>query len=121
MRIVGEFPNPQRLLSPGMFTRVRAQLGTETNALLVPQQAVADLQGRNLIAIVGADNKVNIRPVTTGERVGPLWVITGNVKAGDRVVAEGIQKVREGVEVNPVPYQAKLPTALAEQAEGKRE
>ncbi len=106
IRVVGEFENPDRLLVPGMFVRVRALVGVEKNALLVPQRAVADLQGRNLVAIVGADNKVSIRPVITGARVGELWVVTGNVRAGDQVVAEGIQKLREGVEVHPTPYEA---------------
>ena len=106
--VVGEFPNPQRLLVPGMFVRVRAILDTEKNALLVPQRAVTDMQGRYLIAVVDADNKVSIRPVIAGERVGPEWVITGNVKAGDRVVAEGIQKVREGAVVHPVPFVEKM-------------
>jgi membrane fusion protein (multidrug efflux system) len=104
IRIVGEFENPDRLLVPGMFVRVRALVAVNKNALLVPQRAVADLQGRNLIAVVGADNQVSIRPVITGERVGDLWVIQGKVKAGERVVAEGIQKLRQDVEVNPVPY-----------------
>jgi RND family efflux transporter MFP subunit len=103
IRVVGEFSNPQNLLAPGMFVRVRALLDTDKGALLVPQSAVLDMQGRYLIAVVGADNKVSILPVTAGETVGQQWVITGNVKAGDRVVAEGIQKVREGIEVNPVP------------------
>lgn len=103
IRVVGEFPNPEGLLVPGMFVRVRALLETQTNALLVPQRAVTDLQGRSLVALVGPDNKVNIRPVSTGERVGPDWVIQGPVKPGDRVVAEGIQKVRDGAVVNPVP------------------
>jgi membrane fusion protein (multidrug efflux system) len=62
------------------------------------------MQGRNLIAVVGADNKISIRPVMTGERVGQQWVVQGNLQAGDRVVAEGIQKVRDGMEVNPVPF-----------------
>ena len=69
------------------------------------------MQGRYLIAVVGADNKVSIRPVSTGERFGQQWVITGNVKAGDRVVAEGIQKVRDGVVVNPVPFVEKTASA----------
>jgi membrane fusion protein, multidrug efflux system len=111
--VVGEFPNPQRLLVPGMFVRVRALLDTEKNALVVPQRAVTDMQGRSLIAVVGADNKVSIRPVTPGERFGPQWVISGNVKAGDRVVAEGIQKVREGAVVNPVPFVEKTASAAA--------
>jgi membrane fusion protein, multidrug efflux system len=111
--IVGEFPNPNMLLVPGMFVRVRALLDTQKNALLVPQRAVTDMQGKYLIAIVGADNKVSIRPVTAGERYGEQWVISGNVKAGDRVVAEGIQKVREGSVVNPVPFTEQGTTAAA--------
>jgi len=104
IRMVGEFPKPDRLLVPGMFVRVRAQIGVTTNALLVPQRAVAELQGRKLIAVVGADNKVSIKPVTTGDTFGDLWVITGPFQPGDKVVAEGIQKVRDGVTVNPVPF-----------------
>jgi membrane fusion protein, multidrug efflux system len=111
IRVVGEFPNPQRLLVPGMFVRIRALLDTQKNALLVPQRAVTDLQGRYLIAVVGADNKVSIRPVTAGERLGPEWVVNGDLKAGDRVVAEGIQKVREGAVVNPVPFAPKTAAA----------
>ncbi|MFZ0827786.1 MAG: efflux RND transporter periplasmic adaptor subunit [Verrucomicrobiia bacterium] len=120
IRVVGEFPNPQQQLVPGMFTRVRAQLGVDEHALLVPQESVAEMQGRYLIAIVGADNKVSIRPVTVGERVGSQWVIQGNVQAGDRVVAEGIQKVREGAVVNPLPLVEKPATTLAAQAEGQQ-
>jgi membrane fusion protein (multidrug efflux system) len=104
IRVVGEFPNPQGLLVPGMFTRVRALLGTHTNALLVPQRAVTDMQGNSLIAVVGPDNKISIRPVKTGERLAGSWVIEGEVKGGDKVVAEGIQKVRDGLEVKPVPF-----------------
>jgi membrane fusion protein (multidrug efflux system) len=78
---------------------------------------VADLQGRNLIGIVGADNKVSIRPVVAGQRVGELWVIQGNVKAGEKAVVEGIQKLRQDIEVNPVPYNKAdqaVPSAVAE-------
>ena len=109
IRLVGEFDNPDRLLVPGMFVRVRARVGINKDALLVPQRAVADLQGRNLIAIVDAENKVSIRPVITGERVGEFWIVQGQVKAGDKVVVEGIQKLREGIEVNPVSYNAGAP------------
>jgi membrane fusion protein, multidrug efflux system len=123
--LVGEFPNPNTLLLPGMFVRVRALLDTQKNALLVPQRAVTDMQGKYLLAVVGADNKVNIRPVTAGERFGEQWVISGNVNAGDRVVAEGIQKVRDGVVVNPVPFAEKpapaSPAAPAPKAEGNKE
>lgn len=102
--VVGEFTNSNKLLVPGMFVRVRALLDTQKDALLVPQRAVTDVQGRSLVAVVGTDNKVSIRPVSVGERVGQEWVITGPVKAGERVVAEGIQKVRDGAVVNPVPF-----------------
>jgi len=114
IQLVGEFANTNGLLVPGMFTRVRAEVELKKNALLVPQQAVADMQGRNLIAIVGADNKVSIVPVdVVGEPVGSQWVIQGKVKAGDRVVAEGIQKVRDGAVVNPVPDAEKTASAAA--------
>ena len=113
--VVGEFANPQMLLVPGMFVRVRALMDTEKNALLVPQRAVTDMQGQYLVAVVGADNKVNIRPVQAGERVGQDWVITGNVKAGDRVVAEGVQKVRDGSLVNPVPFREESLAAAEKQ------
>jgi membrane fusion protein (multidrug efflux system) len=105
VQVVGEFPNPELLLVPGMFTTVRALIGTQKDALLVPQQAVVEMQGRYLIAIVGDDNKVAIRPVEAGERIGSDWVIQGNVKAGDHVIAEGVQKARDGAVVAPVPMQ----------------
>jgi RND family efflux transporter MFP subunit len=115
IRVVGEFPNPNQLLLPGMFVTVRAQLAVETNALLVPQRAVTDMQGSYLIAVIDPDNKVSIRPVQAGVRFGSDWVITGNIKAGDRVVAEGVQKVRDGSLVNPIPYGSSTnpPAALA--------
>jgi membrane fusion protein (multidrug efflux system) len=109
IRVVGEFPNPQGLLLPGMFVTVRALMDTQTNALVVPQRAITDMQGSSLIAVVGADNKVSIRPVTPGVQSGTLWVITGNIKAGDRIVAEGIQKVRDGMTVNAVPFGSATP------------
>jgi len=122
IRFVGEFPNPQRLLVPGMFVRVRALLETLKGALLVPQRAVTDLQGRSLVAVVGAANKVSIREVLTVEHFGPIWVVKGELKAGDRVVAEGVQKVRDGTVVTPVAFGAKTATAGASgpEAEKKR-
>jgi membrane fusion protein (multidrug efflux system) len=120
VRVVGEFPNPNSLLVPGMFVGVRALLTTEKGALLVPQRAVTEMQGKYLVAVVGADNKVSIRPVTTGERVGQEWVIMGEVKAGDKVVAEGVQKVRDGAQVNPVPFAEKLAGAGASTPESEK-
>jgi membrane fusion protein (multidrug efflux system) len=113
VQVIGEFPNPQQLLVPGMFVRVRALLDTDKDALLVPQRAVTDMQGQYLIAVVGADNKVNIRPVEVGERFGDEWVIKGQINAGDRVIAEGIQKVRDGVTVNPLTTAPKATSAPA--------
>lgn len=104
IRVVGEFDNPDRILVPGMFVRVRAKIGEDKGALLVPQIAVTDFQGRDLVAVVGPDKKVNIQSVVLGQQVGDLFVVTGKLKAGDRIVAEGVQKVREGMEVNPQPY-----------------
>lgn len=120
VRMVGEFPNPNSLLVPGMFVSVRALLTTEKGALLVPQRAVTEMQGRYLIAAVGADKKVSIRPVTTGERVGQDWVISGEIKPGDQVIAEGVQKVRDGALVNPVPFVEKLAAADSAGAEAEK-
>ena len=118
VRVVAEFPNPEGLLIPGMFVRVRALLDTETNALLVPQSAVMDVQGAYFVAVIGPDNKASIRPVKAGEQFGQNWVVTGNVKVGDRVVAEGVQKVRDGLVVNPLPFESpSTNTSLVQPAE----
>jgi membrane fusion protein (multidrug efflux system) len=90
------------LLLPGMFVRVRALLNVQNNALVVPQKAVMDLQGRTLIAVVGDHNQVNVRPIQVGERFGEEWVVSGNIEAGDRVIVEGVQKVKDGSPVRPV-------------------
>jgi len=101
------FPNPGNVLRPGGFGRVSTVAGIQRGALLVPQRAVSELQGGYLVAVVGSDNKVSIRPVKTGPRVGTMWVITEGLKPGERVVAEGTQRVREGAQVNPKPFQEK--------------
>ena len=101
IRIAGVFPNPNNLLRPGGYGRVRASVTTQQNALLVPQRAVSEVQGSYQVAVVGPDNKVNIRPVTVGERVGNQWIIAGNVKPGEHVIVEGVQKVRDGATVKP--------------------
>lgn len=103
IRIAAVFPNPNNLLRPGGYGRVQGSVNTREGALLVPQRAVSELQGSRQVAVVGKDNKVSIRPITAGEKVGSQWIISGNVKAGDRVVVEGLQKVREGAVVNPKP------------------
>jgi len=103
IRIAGVFPNPNNLLRPGGYGRVRASAKTQNGALLVPQRAVIELQGSQQVAVVGSDNKVSIRPVTVGERVGKLWIVTEGLKGGERVVVEGLMKVRDGAPVKVVP------------------
>jgi len=100
IRIAGVFSNPDNLLRPGSFGRVRAAPWTRDGALLVPQRAVIELQGSHQVAVVDSDNKVSIRPVTVAERVGRFWIVTEGVKPGDRVVVEGLQKVRDGSPVD---------------------
>ncbi|MGH9558692.1 MAG: efflux RND transporter periplasmic adaptor subunit [Bryobacteraceae bacterium] len=103
IRIVGAFANPGNILRPGQFGRIRAMTGFRKNALLVPQTAVTELQDKYQIAVVGPDNKVSVRNVQAGPRVGGQWVIESGLKPGERVVAEGTAKVREGIVVNPAP------------------
>jgi RND family efflux transporter MFP subunit len=103
LRLQGLFPNPGNILRPGQFARVRAITTVRRGALLVPQQAVTELQGNYQVAIVGTDNKVQIRPVKVGERSGRDWIIEEGIKPGERVVAEGVQKVRAGLTVVPKP------------------
>jgi membrane fusion protein (multidrug efflux system) len=97
------FPNPNNLLRPGGYGRVRLSVRTATGALLIPQRAVSELQGSYQVAVVGGDNKVSIRPVTVGDRVGNLWIVTDGVKAGERVIVEGLMRIRDGAVVNVVP------------------
>jgi RND family efflux transporter MFP subunit len=106
IRIAGVFPNPNNLLRPGGYGRVRASVKTQNGALLVPQRAVIELQGSQQVAVVGSDNKVSIRPITVGERVGNLWIVTDGLKADERVVVEGLQKVRDGAPVKVVSASA---------------
>lgn len=103
IRIAALFPNANNLLRPGGYGRIRASVRSRDRALLVPQRAVIELQGSYQIAVVGDDNKVSIRPVTVGERVGKLWIVNEGVKPGERVIVEGSLKVRDGAPVKPIP------------------
>lgn len=98
------FPNSDGLLRPGQFARIRAVIRTEPNALLVPQQAVTQLQTEYQIAVVNSNNTVDIRLVNPGERIDSFWVINEGLKPGDRVIVEGLQKVRNGMKVDPRPF-----------------
>jgi RND family efflux transporter MFP subunit len=104
IRIAGAFPNPGNILRPGQYGRVRAMTRMRKGALLVPQRAVSELQGSYEVAVVGPDNKVGIRAVEVGERVGTMWIINKGLNPGDRVVAEGTLKVKDGGKVTPVPF-----------------
>ena len=104
IQIVGEFPNSRNLLRPGQYARVQAPTGSMAGALLVPQAAVNQQQGTYQVTVVGADNRAQLRTVGVGPRVGTLWVITSGLKPGERVVAVGADKAKEGEVVNPAPY-----------------
>jgi len=106
IRIAGLFPNPESILRPGGYGKVRAVIREQQGALLVPQRAVSELQGNYQIAAVDDHNKVSIRSVAVGDRVGNQWIIADGLKPGERVVAEGVQKVRPGMQVNPKPFAA---------------
>ena len=107
IQIVCSFPNSQNFLRPGQFGRLRAAPEVRRGALLVPQKAVSELQGSYQVAVVGADNKVSIRAVKAGDRVGPMWIVEGGVKPGEQVVVEGLQKVQNGGTVKIKQPQAK--------------
>lgn len=106
IRLAGLFPNPNNILRPGGYGKVRAVTRTEKGALVVPQRAVTELQGGYQVAVVGSDNKISIRNVQVGDVVGSDWIISEGLKPGEKVVAEGVQKVRSGSLVNPKLYNA---------------
>lgn len=104
IRITALFPNPEAELKPGQYARVRAVRYVEKNVMLVPQRAISELQDRHQVAVVGPDNKVSLRTVEVGERVGPNWIVKSGLKAGERVIVEGTQKAAPDSVVNPKPY-----------------
>src|SRR5438046_1124033 len=94
------FPNPGNILRPGQFGKVRFVADMKKGAMVIPQEAVNELQGNFQVALVDQDNKVSIRPVKMGERIGAMWEVTDGVKPGDKVVVQGLQKAREGSTVS---------------------
>ena len=100
LRLEALFPNPGNALRPGEFARLRVKFDLKHDTLLVPQRAVSELQGSYQVDVVAEDNKIHVQPVRVGERSGNLWMIEEGLRAGQRVVVEGIQKVREGMVVN---------------------
>jgi membrane fusion protein, multidrug efflux system len=104
LEVHATFPNPDHTLLPGQFGRVRVNSTEKHDAVLVPQKAVQELQGLQSVLAVGDDNKVLVRSVVTGDRVGDRWIIEQGLKPGDRVIVEGVQKAAPGSVVNPRPY-----------------
>ena len=106
IRLAGLFPNPDNILRPGGYGKVRAVIRLQKDALLVPQRAVSELQGGYQVAVVDGNNKVSIRTVEVGDRVGSEWVISEGLNRGEKIVVEGVQKLRAGATVNPKPFVA---------------
>jgi membrane fusion protein (multidrug efflux system) len=116
-----EFPNPELILRPGQYGRARILIEQKPGAMLVPQRAVQEMQNLYSVAVVGADNKIAFKNVTVGPRVDSLWVIESGVAVGDRVVVEGLQRVREGLVVTakpapPAGAEPKAPEAKSSEA-----
>jgi membrane fusion protein (multidrug efflux system) len=105
--IQASFPNPDRLLRPGLFARIRTQVALAENGILVPQRCVTELQGLFRVFVVDEQNKVQERQVTVGPTVGSFWLITDGLKPGEQVVYEGLQKIGDGAVVKPVVQDVK--------------
>ena len=113
IQLAGLFPNPGDLLRPGQYGKVRVAVDTRKGALLIPQRAVSELQGSYQVVVVGPDNKATIKVVKLGPTEGNMYVIDEGLKAGDRVVVEGIQRVKSGMTVAPTEAQAEPEKAAA--------
>lgn len=114
LTLKAKFPNPKGLLLPGMFARVQAVTETRSNAILVPQRAVQDLMGKPMITIVGEGEKTEMRAVTTGVRIGRMWLVEEGLKSGERIIVDGVQKVRPGetvkAEIVPIEQYTNMKT-----------
>ena len=111
IRIAALFPNPGNILRPGGYGQVRAVTRIQSGALLVPQRAVSEVQGSYQVAVLDSENKVSVRNVKVGDSVGSMWIIADGLKPGERVVAEGVQKIAPGAQVNPKPFAAQSTAA----------
>ena len=107
------FSNPGNIIRPGQFARVRAKSKIKKNAILIPQRAVTELQGDYQVDVLDSGNKIEIRSVKPAERIDNLWVIDEGLKPGEKVVVEGVQKVSQGMAVNPQPYVQSVNGALS--------
>jgi membrane fusion protein (multidrug efflux system) len=119
--IAANFPNPEHTLRPGQFAKARAAIDKISGALLVPERALLELQGSYQIGVLSEDNKAEIRPIKVGPRFNRQMVVTEGLKEGEKVIVEGVQKVRPGMAVTAKPYEepkagtADLPKRLEEQ------
>jgi membrane fusion protein (multidrug efflux system) len=114
LTVQATFPNPERILRPGQYARVRVIIETRKGAILVPQRAVQELQGQQMVSVVGAGDTVEVRTLQMGPRIGSLWLVEKGLQPGDRVILEGAQKVKPGAKVAPKEVQAPDETASPE-------
>jgi len=114
--LTGLFPNPDGVLRPGQFARVRARTQIRKGVLMVPQRAVSELQGSYQVTLVGDQNKAHVQPVTIGDQIGSTWIIEKGLKPGDRVIVEGTLKAKEGMVVNPKQFVPPAATNVPPQA-----
>src|SRR5262249_26217992 len=123
--VTGLLSNPGSVLRPGFFARARVVAQTLKDAVVVPQRAVSEVQGSYQLGVIGADGKAEIRPVQVGPRVGSDWVITSGLKPGEKVVVEGLQKIKAGAPVVAKPWtppsENTAPAASPEQPVAKEE
>lgn len=104
IQVRAEFPNPGNVLRPGQYARIRAVTDVRRDALLIPQQAVSELQGIYQVGVVGSDNKATIKTVTLGPQSGDMWVVQSGLRAGENVIVDGLQRVKTGMTVAPTQF-----------------
>jgi membrane fusion protein, multidrug efflux system len=109
LELQASFPNPRHTLLPGQFGRIRVQVDERKDVIVIPQKAVQQIQSMQTVYTVGADNKALLRPIVTGNRTGELWIVEQGLKPGERIVVEGLLKVRPGAVVEPQPYDDRKP------------
>jgi membrane fusion protein (multidrug efflux system) len=110
MLVQASFPNPDEIIRPGQFARVKAQVEVVKEGILIPQRCMSELQGTYSVFVVTGDNKIERRAVKAGPKVGAFWLITEGLKPGEQIVYEGMQKIKDGVIVNPVIKEIALPS-----------
>jgi membrane fusion protein (multidrug efflux system) len=102
------FPNPKRILKPGQFAKVHALLHTEKDGIWIPQRCITELQGIHQVMVVKEDNTLELRTVETGPKIGNMWTIASGLKAGEKIILEGLQLARSGMKIDPVVSDFKI-------------